>query len=675
MAIKTEILILFAAIEMIACTREIQPEFRVYTIPEMVTLKTSCTPEREGNEWSISVGVKNTGTDTLSFKLALCAEPHIKATQYLFPGINYNGNPYGENMPQGWEKDGEPWVFSYDRGSIPSCTVTENASQVFALFTSDATQASLVSSSSLEKLPDGSFRHLIYWPVTEAPLSYTGKKTFSPRYDTFLTLAPGEEFRADAYACTGSPQWENYGFAQVFPVAWKKLRHEVPSRRSMAEVVRLDKTFQDWSRRQNEKGYWYGGILDDMVFRAGYYADGYSEEGFTVEDYALHPELNHWHTDEVEKSHHLAPGEYLWGAGRDLGFGAQSFQMARLSVQNGLENNVPEDVDFGLKVFRSWITHRQAPSGMFCGYKQGDTLQCDASRAGWALSELARLVQLLEAHGLDATGFRASAAFLEKRVLAQIAPDGNPGSRWSVATGEVLSREGDGGGFVLMGLARMWQLTGSKEDFNAVCKGLDYYFRKDIDAFRCAGGAMDCVSVDREGIHPFLTASLIVYNATGEKKYLDYALKGAWYFLSWMYLQNPVYGPGTDLYALNWKPAGATLIGAEHPALDEYACVLIPEFFSLYRATGDSMWREVAALVWRNSTQGFADEQHRIWHNLERPIGSKNEAIFPCRWSKYQVGEAKRGSINDHLTAWGGTYRMASLLELSDDERAWLREM
>ena len=40
--------------------------------------------------------------------------------------------------------------------------------------------------------PDGSFRHLIYWPVIEAPLSYTGKMVLTERYDTYLTLAPGE---------------------------------------------------------------------------------------------------------------------------------------------------------------------------------------------------------------------------------------------------------------------------------------------------------------------------------------------------------------------------------------------------------------------------------------------------------------------------------------------------
>jgi hypothetical protein len=41
--------------------------------------------------------------------------------------------------------------------------------------------------------------------------------------------------------------------------------------------------------------------------------------------------------------------------GRELGFAGQSFQAARLSIHYGLENESPEDVDFGLKVLREHV--------------------------------------------------------------------------------------------------------------------------------------------------------------------------------------------------------------------------------------------------------------------------------------------------------------------------------
>ena len=141
----------------------------------------------------------------------------------------------------------------------------------------------------MEKLENGSFCHIIYWPIIEAPLCYSDKMKFSERVDNNITLAPGEELELSANAFIGKPQWKNYGFAEVFKAAWRKLDHSVPAQWSVEEVMALDRTFQDWTRRQNEHGYWYETVLDDMTFRAGYYGTGLSEEGHPVAYYEANP--------------------------------------------------------------------------------------------------------------------------------------------------------------------------------------------------------------------------------------------------------------------------------------------------------------------------------------------------------------------------------------------------
>ena len=129
------------------------------------------------------------------------------------------------------------------------------------------------------------------------------------------------------------PQRIKYGFAEVFPIAWRNINHEVPSQRDLDEVMRLDKAFQDWGRRQDEDGYWYDIRLDDQTFRAGYYKrGGTSNDGYTVEDYTKHPELNRWYKDDLEQSKRLKKGEYVKGRGGEIGFGCQVFQAARLST-------------------------------------------------------------------------------------------------------------------------------------------------------------------------------------------------------------------------------------------------------------------------------------------------------------------------------------------------------
>lgn len=666
---------IFSALFCLSCSNRVN--FTIETLPAVEGLDAELTTSRNGEEWDISVLVKNNTSTEQTFKVRLAAEPRFRANSYLFPGINYNGNKFGEsvNVPQGWEHNGEPWIFSYDRGSIPSCTISENEKRVFALFVSDITPESYESACSMELLDDGSFRHIIYWPVTEAPLTYSDKLTFTERYDTYLTLAPGEEFRAQAFAFMGKPQREHYGFAEVFPVAWRHINHEVPAQHTLKEVMQLDKAFQDWGRRQDDKGYWYDIRLDDQAFRAGYYTrGGTSDDGYTVEDYTNHPELNRWWKDDLEQSKRLKKGEYVRSSGGELGFGCQVFQAARLSMEYGYRNNSPKDIDFGLKVIDSWLDTRSYPTGILKSNRDRGHDNRNASNMGWSISELSRIIVLLEANGQDATKYRNAVKRIVDIVVRGVREDGALGSEWYGYTGEVVNYNGDSGGFVLMGLVRYWRMSGDDSLLPIIDNAFHYYYSRDIDHFRCFGGAMDCASIDKEGIHPFFTSAKLMYEATGDEKYVEYARKAAWYFTSWLYIQNPIYDEDDDLTIYNWLPAGANIVGVEHPALDEYGALLIGEFIWLSKIDNEPLWREIAELIWRNGTQGFADENRLIWHNLERPIGSKNEAIFPSRWSKYKTGEGMRGSINDHLIGWGGIFRTASLYELAEEDLQWLEQ-
>ena len=103
---RTVIIASFFACLFGACCPSV--DFSVYTVPESDSLETSCDAVRNGDVWEIEVRVCNNTAETQSFKLALAAEPGFKADSWLIPGVNYDGNPYGENMPQGWEKDGQP---------------------------------------------------------------------------------------------------------------------------------------------------------------------------------------------------------------------------------------------------------------------------------------------------------------------------------------------------------------------------------------------------------------------------------------------------------------------------------------------------------------------------------------------------------------------------------------
>ena len=86
--------LLLALFLLVGCKAE--PEFSVATLPSIDGVTAECVAEREGEEWQISVKVKNTTSEAVTIKVALTAQAPFAADRYLFPGINYNGNDFGD---------------------------------------------------------------------------------------------------------------------------------------------------------------------------------------------------------------------------------------------------------------------------------------------------------------------------------------------------------------------------------------------------------------------------------------------------------------------------------------------------------------------------------------------------------------------------------------------------
>ena len=66
------------------------------------------------------VKVTNLSNETRTFQVAVRAATAFKPTNWVIPGVIYGDNKFGSQVsPSGLERDGEPWVFGYDRESIP----------------------------------------------------------------------------------------------------------------------------------------------------------------------------------------------------------------------------------------------------------------------------------------------------------------------------------------------------------------------------------------------------------------------------------------------------------------------------------------------------------------------------------------------------------------------------
>ena len=91
-----------------------------------------------------------------------------------------------------------------------------------------------------------------------------------------------------------------------------------------------------------------------------------------------------------------------------------------------------------------------------------------------------------------------------------------------------------------------------------------------------------------------------------------------------------------------------------------YGGIVVPYLWKLAELTGDNNWKIRGDMMWRAVLQYIGDGELVI-HDVLRPRGSQNEALFHCRWC---FNGGKRGALNDWLVAWPCAFRMSVLAEL-----------
>jgi hypothetical protein len=182
---------------------------------------------------------------------------------------------------------------------------------------------------------------------------------------------------------------------------------------------------------------------------------------------------------------------------------------------------------------------------------------------------------------------------------------------------------------------------------------------RDLDKFVSTAGALDTCCVDKETSFPFIVSGILLYETTKKEQYLEYAKKAAYYFTSWMFHYDPIYDASSEITEYNVTVKGLTSVSAQHHHLDMYAGIVVPYLRRLAELTGDENWRVRADMMWRAVTQYIGDGE-LVVHNVVRPIGSQNEALFHCRWG---FGHGRRGQLNDWLVAWPCAFRLSVLAE------------
>ena len=595
--------------------------------------------------------IKNTSAHSVSFQDILSVMDSFAASRYLIPCILYNGNEHGSsNTPKSLTVDGYPWEFAYDRMGIPSCTLTENASVGVALFASAEDKASLVSSCSL--IPDGRYHtHRIIRPVVEAPYSYTSKNIMTERYDTYTTLGAGESMTSHSYLCILKPTWENYACAQLIDRALELLSPENEPSLSTDEVFSLGQSFA--------KALLYDYRGQKMIITH------YAQRLFRYQ---------HMVKITLDQMREMMADPYYTELGAfderfEMGWADQGLLNARMLAEGAIAEGNCEMLDTAIGIFDAFCSTQKENGLCYTLYEQNfdeeaeKTATPDACNLGWGAAEMVRMYKLLKSQGIDKSEYVRFSRGVCDFFISSYTDEHGYGKSYYM-DGTPAQTLGSIGGFMITAMLEVYGHTKEQKYLDSAIRAHDFYYKRDLDKFVCTAGALDCTSIDKETAYPFVTSSLMLYDITGDEKYVTRAEMAAYYFTSWMFFYEVLYENGSEFTEYGYKTTGGTAISAEHHAIDAWGSVIVPELHRIATLTGKKTWERIARLMWASAIQGMTLREGHLIHGVQRPIGSHNEGFFQARWTKYRPTPEERGHYNDCLSAWCGAYRMHTITRM-----------
>ena len=543
-------------------------------------------------------------------------------TRYLIPCVSVNGNEFGDGgEPKGLTRDGEKWIFSYDRESIPACTLVEDQHYASALFASSESDVSLQSSCSLTKLDDGRFVQEIYHPVIEAPLTYRHRDAYSEARQTYLELGGGESVTCGFYLLTSCPRWKNFGVCDTLDRALALFGDPLPY--PVPEGKRI------WDNSITFAKSLIRRYKDQKALHIGFVSD---ENGGFV---------------------------YRGDPCYELAWCGQNVLFCRMLVEDYIRNGHRDSLDEALEILDTRAELCTAESGLLAAqlrdFENLNESAADTCNMGYGAYEFLRCWERLQKIGVDKPAYFRAGKGLCDFFCEHFSEEYGFGKLWRL-DGTCLDPNGSIGAFIIPALAKLYELTREERYLATAERALAFYMERDMDKFICTAGALDTCCVDKETATPFIISATLLFDLTGKEIYKTYAEKAAYYFTSWMFHYQPVYGEDSEVTQYGIGIKGLTSVSAQHHHLDMYAGLAVPYIRRLADMTGDPRWKLRADMMWRSILQ-FIGDGELVIHGVVRPVGSQNEALFHCMWG------GNRGELNDWLVAWPCAFRLSVLSE------------
>lgn len=157
-------------------------------------------------------------------------------------------------------------------------------------------------------------------------------------------------------------------------------------------------------------------------------------------------------------------------------------------------------------------------------------------------------------------------------------------------------------------LVDLYYATGERKYLDAALRAGEWCFENEHRQFIYIGGTADNPNVtDKEAGVMAMDAYLALHDVTGSARWLQAAVQAADFAETWVYCRDiPIPSDDTSAsYPPNLGTAGFSLIATGHSGADLFMAGAAFQYYRLYLATGDPHYADVAALLLHNTRQAM----------------------------------------------------------------------
>ncbi|MBE7053929.1 MAG: hypothetical protein E7391_06625 [Ruminococcaceae bacterium] len=398
--------------------------------------------------------------------------------------------------------------------------------------------------------------------------------------------------------------------------------------------------------------------LDLVFFRSLYHVLDHKVCGFAAG-------IN-WNIDTLSYHKHQMFG---------MGFVGQNGTIACALLREYIKTGEEDLKNKAISTLDSWVKYGFLPNGLMLSFMKADPMNTesypngeiapiiDACNLGYGSFYMLQAYKLTQKCNIDRPEYKKAGLGICDFMVEHQQENGEFGRTWRI-DGSLSMPSGTVGGFLIPGMITAYEMTGEKKYLDAAIKAFDRYYSEFLRTGYTTAGAMDTCCIDKESAAPILRSALMLYDVTNDKKYVTAAEDIGYYLATWQYCFSVKFPDDSELASVGYDTYGGTTVSIANGGIDPWGIYFIPDFIRLASLTKNDIWLSRARALWYNGIQLLSDGTLVIRGKV-RPAGSQDESARTTRWGRM---DNKYFIVSEWLVSWPGAFRQNVLDEFDDWE-------